>query len=388
MFKPFFKSLVAVLMALPTMVFAGTIPAQTANSANCTVNNWNTSAGSYCISQVISFGDSLSDSGNLELDPSIAGRCNDRAAPDTTTCLNTHNPNCGKVWVQYLSDFFGPATVQNKSGVASQAGGTDFAYIGAQVFDNEPVVAYTPPGQFVQGLIPRIDFQIFNDFINGYLGTGNYLANPNNTLYTYWAGANDLKQPLINFWHYHYDNENPAEMPTSAQWDALGNIVLNRTFKQLIVLAAPRSVGGMGAKNIVVVGMPNLSLTPFIVYFKPMFESAAPGSIDMVNSKIQSFNTKLQSDLQILKRTYGVNIYYVDIYNFMNDVNSNPEKYGIKYVAPHDVCPDINVTRPSTDPSDYLFFNIIHPSSVAHYNIALQVFHCGQPGYPYCHVIE
>ncbi|GLQ47290.1 lipase/esterase [Dyella lipolytica] len=158
-------------------------------------------------SNVITFGDSLSDAGNLSLsiDPSF------QPPQEFTT-------NPGAVVVQNVAAALGhPLT-------ASLTGGNDFAWGGAGIFNNSPG---TPAG------VPTITSQI-----NTYLSSHPTLDS--HALYTMWGGANDI----------FYATTTPA------------------TAQAQIVAAAQQEVKllgelqGAGARNILVFNLPNIGLTP------------------------------------------------------------------------------------------------------------------------------
>ena len=107
---------------------------------------------------VIVFGDSLSDAGNISLatDPSI------QPPLEFTT-------NPGAVVVQNVAKALGFSLT------ASLAGGSDYAWGGAGIFNNSPGTPAT---------VPTITAQVTD-----YLATNKVKAN---ALYTMWGGANDI----------------------------------------------------------------------------------------------------------------------------------------------------------------------------------------------------
>ena len=158
-------------------------------------------------SNVITFGDSLSDAGNLSLSevPSFQ-------PPQKFTT------NPGNVTVQNIAAGLGYTLT------ASLAGGNDYAWGGAGILNNSPG---TPAN------VPLITTQV-----NTYLASHPVLDS--HALYTMWGGANDI----------FYATTTPA------------------TAQAQIVAAAQQEVkllGALqaaGAKNIVVFNLPNIGLTP------------------------------------------------------------------------------------------------------------------------------
>jgi len=158
-------------------------------------------------SNVITFGDSLSDAGNLSLYvvPSFQ-------PPQKFTT------NPGNVTVQNVASALGYSLT------ASLAGGNDYAWGGAGINNNSPG---TPAG------VPTITTQI-STYLAGHPSLDSH------ALYTMWGGANDI----------FYATTTPATAQTQ------------------IVAAAQQEVKligqlqSAGAKNIVVFNLPNIGLTP------------------------------------------------------------------------------------------------------------------------------
>ena len=156
-------------------------------------------------SQLISFGDSLSDRGNVFL----ASGGTYPAAPYASGQFSN-----GDVWTARVASALGVTSV------ASLSGGTNYAYGGARTF--------TGGG----GLVPTTQ-----DQVNFYLASTSNVADPN-ALYTIWTGGNDINgvlggDPLANF-------------GTAAT--TVGTIA------QALVDA--------GAQNILINNLPNLGLVP------------------------------------------------------------------------------------------------------------------------------
>lgn len=159
------------------------------------------------------FGDSLSDAGNVSL--ATLG-----AVPTNSIYSDGRFTN-GNVWVQDLAQGLGQRAVR-----ASLAGGTDYAVGGAETGPN-PLHTVNPtdlPGQLAQ-------------FVAN-------VPNPSpNALYTVWAGSNDVLG-IAN------STETPAQQQASVQQAATNEAVV---IDELVA---------HGAKDIVVMDVPDLSKTP------------------------------------------------------------------------------------------------------------------------------
>lgn len=177
-------------------------------------------------SQLISFGDSLSDRGNVFLATSGASP----AAPYDNGQFSN-----GDVWTARVASALGVTST------ASLSGGTNYAYGGARTF--------TGGG----GLVPTTQ-----DQVNGYLASTSNVADPN-ALYTIWTGGNDINgvlggDPLANF-------------GTAAT--TVGTIA------QALVDA--------GAQNILINNLPNLGLVPGVT-------AAGAGAVAGATSFTTTFN--------------------------------------------------------------------------------------------------
>lgn len=161
------------------------------------------SAGAHAdgFQQVVSFGDSLSDSGNVSI---LSG----------SPVIVRFTTNPGTTAVENIANHF------NLPLTPSLAGGTDYAYGGARATIPNPV-----PGTGTQ--------------IQQYLAANGGKANPN-ALYTMWIGANDLLAATAN--------------PATAQ------VVVATAATQEV--GQIKALQAAGAKTIVVFNLPDVGKTP------------------------------------------------------------------------------------------------------------------------------
>ncbi|HET6309344.1 MAG TPA: SGNH/GDSL hydrolase family protein [Rhodopila sp.] len=265
-------------------------------------------------STIYAFGDSLSDAGNV----SIATLGAVPQAPYSDGRFSN-----GNVWVQDLAQNLGMPVLK-----PSLAGGTDYAYGGAET---GPTAVHTVnptdlPSQVAQ-----------------------FAANtPNpspNALYTVWMGSNDV-----------LDIANSGETATQQQ-QSVQQAVTNET-------ASIDALIAHGAKDLVVLDVPNLSKTPY--------EMARPTSDAASGTLAQQYNTDLGAALQAIVASGAASIDYVDTYSLLDKVIASPATYGLT-----------NVTQPlwngtltnpqsgtlaATGPAQngYLFFDDLHPSAAGH----------------------
>lgn len=159
------------------------------------------------ITSLVSFGDSLSDSGNLH---AAAG-----FFPAPYAGLNSNGP----VWVGHLSESLGLGVH-----TGSITGGTAHGWAGARADTNVPIA----PGL----TLPSVQNQV-----SSYLSTTGGVADPN-ALYTVWGGANDAL--------YAAATSNFAAVPVAAA--AIASIA-----DQLM---------NAGATSVLIMNLPNIGLTP------------------------------------------------------------------------------------------------------------------------------
>src|ERR1700733_6521687 len=170
------------------------------------------------IDAIDAFGDSLSDVGNIF---NLSGGA-EPAAP----YVNGQFSN-GNIWVQDLALDLGLAPL-----TPSRLGGTDYAYGNAQSGSTLYNTA---------GLGDIIDLDGPSGQIAQFATANPTGADPN-ALYTIWIGANDLAAIP--------GDASPGDVATD-----IGAIVKN-------IDAAINTLAGLGAKNFLVVTVPDLGLTP------------------------------------------------------------------------------------------------------------------------------
>jgi phospholipase/lecithinase/hemolysin len=273
-------------------------------------------------SSVYAFGDSLSDAGNVSI--ATAG------SVPTSSIYSDGRFSNGNVWVQDLSQNLGLPPVK-----ASLAGGTDFAYGGAET-GATAVHAQNPtdlPGQLGQfaAAVPH----------------------PSPTaLYTVWAGSNDVLD-IAN------STLTPAQQQTSVQQAVTNEI---------------NFINGLvadGAKDLVVLNVPNLGTTPY--------EAARPASQADASGLAQQYDSELGDSLHQIVASGAASIDLIDTYSLLGTAMANPTAYGLS-----------NVTQPVwtgnlTDShsgvlnatgaaqNGYLFFDDLHPTAAGHSLLAAAV---------------
>ncbi len=269
------------------------------------------------ITAIFVFGDSLSDGSNAYL---LSGGFFPPSPPYAQRFSN------GPVAVERLAANVGvPLT-------PSLAGGTNYAVGGAAT--GQVQIPGAPPGTTTNNYI-TVGYPFLTPFFaNRGIDTqvANFVAsppafNPSTSLFVFWGGSNDF---FIN----------PSAETASA---AISNL-----FGELMQLY------GGGGRNFLVPNMPDLSLTPF-------GRSLSPAEQFGLQQLSLGFNAGLKSALGFLDLFPDINIFQFDTLSFFNGIISDPAAYGFTNVTE----PCFDGSTVCADPSSYLFWDSVHPTSTA-----------------------
>jgi outer membrane lipase/esterase len=327
---------------------------------------------------MVVFGDSLSDNGNLSL-----------ALALPQVMRFTTNP--GQTGLENVADYFGvPMT-------PALAGGTDFAFGGAGVINNSPGTPSTVP--------------VLPSQLGMYLqATGNQ-ADPN-TLYAVWGGANDVfyaatsaqagataqqliqqniqQQVQLAIANNVIPNDPAAIAAFTAQ---ITPIVTQQVTAQVEAAAGVSSLmdqdqveaylqqaataelgmvgqlGQAGARYVMVFNLPNIGLTPSGLAQGP------EGAVQLTGLSL-IYNNALNAGLA----KTGVNIIPVNTFAMLNEIVADPARYGFTNVT-SPACtggdgssfeclpagtPGATVTYLPGTEKTYLFADGVHPTTAAH----------------------
>lgn len=291
---------------------------------------------------LIVFGDSLSDAGNV----AQASRDNPALAtdPQSPPYDAQGRMSNGPIWVDYFADRLGMSRPQ-----ASLRGGASYAYAGATTGTGQiPRRSVTlPPFTQVQ-MIDTIGQQIDNYLaahVSGFAA---------DDLVVLWAGANDLAA---------------ATFAGPVNGAALVNNAVTHVQHRLITLEAN------GATRVVVPNQIDASRAPF---FDPAWNPALAAlpnpaaAAALLSAFTQSFNLGLHNMLTNLIATPGfdMEIIAVDIATPIGELLTSPGLFGFANVS----APYLYDTTPGKQVSDYVFWDLIHPTTRAHARIAESVY--------------
>lgn len=268
--------------------------------------------------RVIVFGDSLSDTGNLN---------NLFFTPDPP--YNDYHASNGLVWSELL---FG--TMNSPVQGTGVAGNVDMAYYGARTDSGAIAATHVPGAVGVPDQI--VDF-----------GAAGGVIDPTDIVVV-WAGANNIRECIqaAGFCTTAADVQANAEAAANSQVANVGTLI------------------GLGAQTILVPGAQNLGAAP-------LFPNAADQLAALASAN--AFNATLYSGLSTLASSAppGTNIIYADMDALGNVIFANPGAFGITNTT--DPCisgfDPFGPPGPTTvcgNPNAYYFWDVIHPTETVH----------------------
>ena len=263
--------------------------------------------------QMVVFGDSLSDNGNLY--------ALTRGAQPPAPYYNGRFSN-GPVFTELLGYSTVPAAT-----VSARRANLNFAFGGATA----------GTGSSVPSLAQQIG-----------LYTQQGAAAASTDLFTVLAGANDLI-PVLGA---------PTTAANPALVDPAGVAAAQA------VAAGVQSLIGLGAKNIVVAGLPNLGATP-----RSLAAGGPGGAGANVGLRVSNaFNNELRARLGALAATStaaGVNLTYVDLQGILDRVVLDYRALGFNNATSYGLAPTA-AGGGNANGAGYVFWDDIHPTTATH----------------------
>jgi phospholipase/lecithinase/hemolysin len=280
-------------------------------------------------SDLVVFGDSLSDPGNrfvlegqVSVRPYDAGNIPDGPYPIGRGKTFSNGPTWSQVLAKelHLQGGTGPALRTTRF--------TNYAYGGARAASSAegPFNMTAQVGQF--------------------LDDNAYDADPD-ALYAVWFGGNDVRDALTAFVS---GGGFPAAQAVIA--DAIQTYMFNMT-----------TLYFAGATEFLVSNMPNLGAAPAVT-------AQGPGASALAMGLSAAFNAALEDALQGFETALPVNITRLDAFSLINDVVANPEDFGLSNATDACVTPEVLVGAICKKPDGYLFWDGVHPTRATHEIIA------------------
>jgi len=173
-----------------------------------------------------------------------------------------------------------------------------------------------------------------------------------NALYVVFIGSNDLMDIIDDALD---DPQNQTTIIQNGIADVVGNI-----------RSGLNDLRDQGAINILVPNLPNVGRTPKFI----QKESSSTGAISLATSATEDFNEELDTMLDTFD---DINIIRFDTYSLLEEAVANPGAFGLSNTTEACYTGDDDYTGGGTvcaTPESYLFWDEIHPSAKSHQLLA------------------
>lgn len=294
-------------------------------------------------SAIYAFGDSLSDAGNYSIAKMAMGISQPVSPPYYQRQygpIEASEFSNGPTWVQNLSVGLGLGVV-----APSLAGGTDYAYGGAQT-------GLTPQNNndpSSQGISLQAQYGQFKAAVPSPAADG---------LYTLLIGTNDLFAILGN----------PGLTLQQQQADVSAAVANEVAFVRQLI--------DNGAKTLLVLDVPDLGKAPDVTLGRSDRSNTPSAALTAEASRITAaYNTALSSQLAAISGTARIQL--VGASSLLDNAVANPAAYGLTNVtAPvwsGDTLNASSGTLAATEAADqdrYLFWDTVHPTETWHQAVA------------------
>uniref|UniRef100_A0A0D9WHI8 GDSL esterase/lipase n=1 Tax=Leersia perrieri TaxID=77586 RepID=A0A0D9WHI8_9ORYZ len=312
------------------------------------------------ISAVFAFGDSTLDPGNNNRLATLVRADHAPYGRDFPGGVATGRFSDGKLITDFIVSSLGikdllPAYHSSGLTVAEASTGVSFASGGSGLDDLTATNA----------MVSTFGSQL-NDFHQLLSSIGSPKAEEiaNKSLYIISAGTNDVTM-------YYLLPFRAMNFPTVDQYGESLISVLQSNLKSLYQ---------MGARKMMVSGLPPLGCLPVQKGLRGGMGSG--GCITVMNEAAERYNAALQKALSKLEAdSPGSKIAYVDVYTPLKDMAENPQKYGFTQASRGccgtgmmemgALCTSMLPQCPS--PSQYVFFDSVHPTEATYKALADQV---------------
>jgi len=271
-------------------------------------------------SDIVVFGDSLSDPGNAFVLTGQVSLPPYDLIPSAPYAIGGHHFSNGRTWAERFA-----------RGMDNRAGP---AFLNPWVFSNYAVGGARARAQGSVDLGAQVAL---------YLGYHGGMADPD-ALYVIFIGGNDLRDAL----------ESLAVDPTGAASGAILAETVTAIADNIVALAAS------GARNILVFSGPDLSLVPAVRLQGPLIQGAA---LFLSNQ----YNQGLSGALDNLGFLFpSLNLLRFDLFALFNQVVAQPHAFGLRNVMDTCITPGVIVGAICRRPGRYLFWDGIHPTRKGH----------------------
>ncbi len=310
---------------LTRWVFVGAVSASLASGA-----------GAATFSQLVVFGDSLSDAGNAAAITSN----NFPPSPFPYAGPASNGPTAA----QYLAQRYG-ATVE-LGWPSATASSNNYAVLGGLNGQGNYNVQIDRPADLGVNF-PTMASTGISQQIAKYQSVNPSVPNAANTLFLVWGGPNDAFLAV----------ESPGATPVS----------ISQAMEQALTDLAVdiQQLAAMGAAHILVPNMPDLGLTPEALAAGPTAQYVLSGVSQGYNQGMAQMLSSLDAGLAPL----GVELYPFDTPAFFADITANAAAYGFTNTTQSCFNPNaspLDFTGVQGGCAGYLYFDNVHPTTAAH----------------------
>lgn len=252
--------------------------------------------------------------------------------------------------------FFGDSLTDNGNTFAL-TGQPPAPYVGGRFSNGLTYAEYLAPGLSVASTTPSNTARMNFAFAGATAATGSavptlaqqvglYQARgitaSANGLYVLLAGANDLL--------------NAIQVPSNQNATAMNATGVTAS---TAVASAVTSLSGLGAKNILVLNLPDISKTPRFTT-----GSGASGALFM-QTGVLTYNRDIASRIGALTLPTDVNVTVFDLSAIFNQMIANPQRFGFS-ITNQEYLGILGAGGNPGDVGNYIFWDGIHPTTKAH----------------------
>lgn len=291
--------------------------------------------GAASYSEVIVFGDSLSDSGNYfaQFGEVSMQPYETENVPSKPYAVGGHHFSNGATWVEKLTRKMHIPT----SGLPSE--------VSPGIFRNYAVGRSRARALLLDSVFSEVNL---TTQVDNFLSDEHDQA-PGAALYIIWIGSNDVADALFA--------PNPSEIMGAA---------LQNTFTQIQRLYIH------GARHFLIVNMPNFALTPRVLDIVSVYPIPVQSYL-LQNITLASagYNQALAGNLAYMQSLLpDMEVISLDVFSILNDIVASPEVYGLDIVDEPCITPDTQGQAYCSNWARYLFWDAQHPTKQGHSIIA------------------